>query len=309
MTERKTSKWKIILGYASFATAAFVFFFYVTFPYEALRQRIKAEAGAAGWDVEIGDMGPGFFGISADNLELKKKQAPGAAEGDAPEVGFLVDSLSLRPSVFPLGVAFKADVMGGTARGAVGGMSALSVDVELDEVNLAEGNLKAFSGLDMTGLLNGRLKLTAPITASGNGPKEPDFGQANGELVLEGQQVVVNGGTLTVPMYGTPTPMDLPKIPFGNIDGLLKIEKGAGRLETLTAKSEELDLAGSGTLKLAKRLEYSEPNLELKFKVEQEFVKRLGMLGAGLGMLKSDPKDPQFKMVTMTGFIGRPSFR
>ncbi len=308
MTERKTKKWKIILGYASFATAAFVFFFYVTFPYEALRQRIKAEAGAAGWDVEIGDMGPGFFGISADNLELKKKSAPGAG-GDAPEVGFLIDSLALRPSVFPLGVAFKADVMGGTASGAVGGLGALDVSVKFDEVNLAEGNLKAFSGLDMAGIMNGHLNLTAPRTATGNGPKEPDFGQANGELVLDGEQVVVNGGTITVPMYGTPTPMDLPKINFGSIDGLLKIEKGAGKLEELTAKSEELNLMGSGTLKLAKRLEYSEPDLELKFKVEQDFVKRLGMLGAGLGMLKSDPKDPQFKMVKMTGFIGRPSFR
>jgi type II secretion system protein N len=304
----KLERWQIIAAYVAFAVAAFLFFFYVTFPYDALRQRLKAEAAAAGWDVRIASMGPGFFGVTAHGVEVKKTVQAGAPEGAEEKPGLMLQALSLRPSLFPFGMAFNADVMGGHASGAVGGLGTLSVKVELNKVDLAKGNLKDFSGLDLTGVVSGNFALTAPKSPVGTGPKEPDFGQASGAFNLKGDQVLVNGGTITVPMYGTPTPMDLPKIDFGNVDAKIDFEKGVGKIETFTAKSSDIDLSGTGTLKLARRLEYSEPNVDLRFKAEQDFVKRLGMLGAGLSMLKSDPKDPQYKAVKVGGLIGRPSF-
>jgi type II secretion system protein N len=308
MNVRRNARLKLVLGYTAFAVAAFVFFFYVTFPYDALRSRLRIEASKAGWDVKLGSLGPGFLGLKAKKVELRKKPLPGEDEEAAQWLH--VDALALRPSLFPLGVAFSADLMGGSAKGAFGAVGGLTVMADLRRVDLSRGNLKAFSGLDLNGELDGKLALKVPVVAlGGNSAPEPDFGQANGSFKLVGRQVMVNGGTIVIPMYGTPTPMDLPKIAFGELTAQLKIEKGQGTVDALSAKSQDIELVGTGSLKLAKRLEYSEPNLELKFKAEQDFVKRLGMLGAGLAMMRSDPQNPQFKIARITGFMGKPNFQ
>ena len=70
-----------------------------------------------------------------------------------------------------------------------------------------------------------------------------------------------------------------------------------------------MELAATGTLKLAKRMEYAEPNLEVRFKPDPEFQKRLGLIGSALSMVGPDPKDPAWRMGRLTGFLGRPAFR
>lgn len=312
MAERQTATWKIVAGYVAFAIAAFGFFFYLTFPFDSVRHRIEQEASASGYDVEIGHLGPGLFGVTASNLKLRKRPGPplpgaGSAE-PKPSEPLHIDQVALRPSLFPLGLAFRADALGGTVSGAVGGMKELAVHLQLDGVDLSKGNVKGFSGMDLAGVLDGELNLTVPrITLGGKGPAEPDFGAANGTLTLAGEGVTVNGGEINVPSMGGA--MGLPKIILGKLDAKLTVEKGQGKLETLNAKSSDLALQGSGTLKLAKRLEYSEPNLEFRFKVEDDLKKRLGPLSMGLTMLRSDPKDPTFRVAHLTGYLGRPSFR
>lgn len=304
MAERQTSTWKFVLGYVAFAVAAFAFFFYLTFPFDTVRSRVEQEAAASGYDVEIGHLGPGLFGVTASEVKLRKKAAA------KPSEPLQLDKVALRPSFFPLGLAFRAQALGGKVTGAVGGLKELAVHLELDGVDLSQGNLKGFTGLDLAGTLDGELNLSVPkSTIGGNSktPAEPDFGAASGALTLDGEGVTVNGGEINIPSMGGA--MGLPKIIFGDLDARLTLEKGQGKLETLSAKSAEVSLLGSGTLKLARRLEYSEPNLEFKFKIEDALKKRLGPLSMGLTMLRSDPKDPTFRVAHITGFFGRPNFR
>lgn len=309
MGDRQTATWKIVLGYVAFAIAAFVFFFYLTFPFDTVRTRLESEASATGYDLDIGKLGPGLFGVTATNVNVRRKGQPG--DDGKPNEPLHIDSVALRPSLFPLGLAFRANAFGGKVTGAVGGIHDLSLQVNLDGVDLSKGNIKGFSGMDLAGTLNGAVNLVVPKTVVGGpnakGPEEPDFGAANGSIVLEGSEVTVNGGEVNLPSMGGA--MGLPRIVLGNLVAKVSIEKGQGKFETLTAKSSDLNLMGSGTLKLAKRLEYSEPNLELKFKLEDELKKRLGPLSMGLTMLQSDPKDPTFRVAHLTGFLGRPNFR
>jgi len=65
----------------------------------------------------------------------------------------------------------------------------------------------------------------------------------------------------------------------------------------------------TGTLKLAKRIEYGEPNIELRLKTDPEFVKSLGVYGAGLAALAPDPKDPAWRVARISGYLGKPNFR
>jgi len=309
MAEKTLKPWKRGLLYGAFGLFALIAAFFITFPYEALRERIKNEADAAGYFVRIGSMGPGFFSVRASDLQLSKKAGPGA---ETPPEALRIDSVSVGPTLFPPGVSVTAKLLDGKVKAKVSGVSNVGVSVVIDDLDLSKGNMKGFSGIDFSGAINGEIDLKVPRAAVGGGPAEPDFGAASGTVALGTKALSINGGTmsLVLPMYGAePTPLDLPKIAVGDLEAKLSFDKGAGKVEELRTKSTDLEIQASGTLKLAKRIEYSEPNIEVRIKAEPEFVKRLGLIGSALSMIGPDPKDPNFRMGRLTGYLGRPNFR
>src|SRR5215470_9555639 len=116
----KIGRWQKIAGYVAFSIFAFAFCFWLTFPYDAVRQRIVSDASAQGIRVQMGHLGPGFLGISASNVRISKK-----AEDVDPNPGaaLLLRSVAIRPSFFPPGIAFGASALGGGISGKLGGLS------------------------------------------------------------------------------------------------------------------------------------------------------------------------------------------
>lgn len=307
MAEKQLALWKRILLYTAFGLFSLVLSVFLTFPYGALADRAKAAADEQGFYLRIGGMGPGLFSVRATDLKLSKKARP--TDTVAPEA-LEIDSVSMGPSLFPPGVKLSSSLLGGSAFVRVSLFG--GVVFELDEVDLSRGNVKGFSGVDLAGKLSADVALTLPRTRVGNGPAEPDLSQATGTVALAGQGVTVNGGTmnLVIPMYGSePTPLDLPKIQFGDLKGKLVFDKGAGKLEELTLKSPDLEANVSGTLKLAKRVDYSELAMEVRFKPDPEFQKRLGLIGSALSVVGPDPKDTSWRLGRLSGFLGKPAFR
>lgn len=307
MAEKQLALWKRLLAYAAFSLVSLVLAIFLTFPYEALKDRARTEADAAGLFLRIGSMGPGFFSVRATDLRLSKKVK--GAEAAAPEA-LQIDSVSVGPSLFPPGLKVNAKLLGGSAFVRVSVLG--GVRAELDEVDLSKGNMKGFSGVDLAGKLSGDLALSIPRSAVGNAPPQPDLGLATGTVALIGQGLTVNGGTmnLVIPMYGNePTPLDLPKIQLGDLNGKLSFDKGAGKVDELTQKSPDLEASVSGTVKLAKRLEYSELAMEVRFKPDPEFQKRLGLIGAAFSAIGPDPKDTSWRLGRLSGFLGKPAFR
>jgi type II secretion system protein N len=315
--EIKTARWKLGLGYGAFSLVAFFVCLFITFPYDTLRRRAVDAAADAGYALRIGSLRPGLRGLTATNVRLSKVPTgmtpelhgmlasgtglmPGPEELGEP---LTLDSVAVRPALLPLGVAFHLDLMGGSVSGNVGVLGDVQASVKLSNLDTTKGNLKGFSGMDLAGKLNGALSLTLPKTRG-----QPDLSQANGQLTLDTKELLIQGGTVTVPMYGQPTPMDLPKIALGDIDGRIRIEKGLATVESLQAKSEDLEVQGSGTVKLGQRLDVSQPDMDFKLRAEPEFVKRLGLLGAGLSMLPTDKTDPKFRVAHLSGFFNRPNF-
>ena len=315
--ETKIARWKLGLGYGAFSLVAFFVCLFLTFPYDTLRRRAVDAAADAGYALRIGSLRPGLRGLTATNVRISK-----VPDGMTPElqgmlasgVGMLpgpeelgeplnIDSVAVRPALLPLGLSFHANLLGGSVTGNVGGLGDTRVAMKLSNLDTSAGNLKGFSGMDLVGKLNGSLDLLLPKTRG-----QPDLSQADGQLTLDTQELLIQGGTVTVPMYGQPTPMDLPKIALGNIDARIRIEKGLGTVEKLQAKSEDLEVQGSGTVKLGQRLDVSQPDMAFKLRAEPEFVKRLGLLGAGLSMLPTDKDDPKFRVAHLSGFFNRPTF-
>lgn len=310
MAEKKTALWKLIAGYTAFALVALVAGVLLTFPYDALAERVRLEADNAGYFVRIGSMGPGLFSVRAKNIDASRKATE--ADGEKTPEALRIDAISIGPTLFPPGLGVSVKALDGTVKLGVSGLSTLRVRLDAEDLDLAKGNVKGFSGIDLGGTVDLHADLSIPKASVGGGAPEPDLGQATGSLSLEAKNLVVNGGSVNVPIpqYGPePTPIDLPKIAFGDITGKLKLEKGAGTVEELRLKSADMEVQGSGSVKLAKRLEYAEPNVEVRMKFDPEFQKRLGLLGSALSMIGPDPKDPSWRLGRLTGYLGRPNFR
>ncbi|QDE89437.1 type II secretion system protein GspN [Myxococcus xanthus] len=316
-SDSKAARWKILLGYAAFAVVAFVVGLLVTFPYDAIRKRLVSEAAQAGLAVRIGSLRPGLAGITATNVRVSKPPQPLSADtvaalarGEgmlgAAELGepLVLDSVALRPALFPPGIALRASVMGGTLSASVGLLGDTRVKVTVDGLQASGGNLPQFTGMDLDGELNAALSLTLPKSGA-----QPDLSQANGELTLDTRNMVIKSGKVAIPMGGgTAVPMDLPQIDLGALTGRIQFVKGLGTVESLRLKSNELEAVATGTLKLGKRLEYSEPGMDVNIKLDPEFQKRLGLVGAGVTILPPDKTDPSFRAARLGGFLNRPTF-
>ncbi len=316
--DSKAVRWKVLLGYAAFAVVAFVVGLLITFPYDAIRKRLVSEAAQAGLAVRIGSLRPGLFGITATQVRVSQPPQPLSAEtlaslsrGEggmlgAAELGepLVLESVALRPALFPPGIAMRASVMGGTLSASVGLLGDTRVKATASGLKASGGNLPAFTGMEMEGELNAALALTLPKSGA-----QADLSQASGELTVDARNLVIQSGKVAIPMGGgSAVPMDLPRIDLGALNGRIQFDKGLGTVESLRLKSNDLEALATGTLKLGKRLEYSEPGMDVNIKLDPEFQKRLGLMGASVTILPPDKKDPSFRAARLAGFLNRPTF-
>lgn len=325
-TQSKPSGWKITLGYCAFALVALIACFLLTFPYGALRARIATEGLKAGYVVRIDTLRPGLIGLTARNVRISLPPEPlnpdtraALVSGDPDEAKMfgpaelgeplVVDSLFLRPTLFPPGVAFTADVMGGEVKGSYGGLKGASLRVRLDSLDPTKGNLKGFSGLDLEGRLSGSLALSMPPAVAGAGLKagEPDLSQADGELALDGNLQLKGGQAQGI--IAAAFPGGLPAVPLGDVQGLIRFEKGQGTVETFRTRSDLVEVQATGTVRLKQRLQYTEPTVDVKLRVEPELVKSLGPAGLGLSILPADKDDPRFRAAQLSGSLGKLAFK
>jgi type II secretion system protein N len=96
-------------GYAAFSFLALVIGFFLTFPYDALRERARLEAEASGYFLRVGSLGPGFFTVRASEVAVSKR-----ADTDPPPEALKVDSVSFGPSLWPPGARVTMRALGGT---------------------------------------------------------------------------------------------------------------------------------------------------------------------------------------------------
>jgi type II secretion system protein N len=299
-TSSKSARLKRVAGYAAFALFSFVLCLYLTFPYEVVEQQVKNAAEDAGYVVQFGSLGPGLFGITARKVKVMRKPEPGQ-EPDVTQA-LVVDSVSARPSLFPLGVALSMNTLGGSVKGSFGLVGDRSLRITLD--GLDPRGLQGFTGIDMDGKLNGRLALDIPVnTPPGSKVSQPDLGAANGLLALDLAGVQVNGGTLRGDL-----PLDLPKASLGDITARIKFEKGTGTVEALEGKGDDLQLGGEGTITLARQLASSQLNMTVRLKASPTFTRSAGIVGSGISFLPPDKKDPTFRGARLAGSFARPAF-
>lgn len=292
--------WHRTAAWSGLGVFLFAFFLAVTFPYGAVRARLTAQAEEAGLFLHIDSLGPAFLGITARGVRL------------APQGGGLggmvrVERLTLRPSLFPWGVGFSADVFGGEASGSFGTGSAPSLRLKARGLSLKKSAVQALSGVDVDGTLDADVSLDIP--AGGGRGTGPDLASASGSVRLGGKGLAVQGGTVSVPMGGQSMPYDLPAVALGALEVELPIEKGLGTLKAFHLDGADLEVRATGTVKLARALAYAEPDVVFRLRPLPEFVKRVGYVGIAMSQLPVDPADSAFRDAKLTGYLGKPNFR
>jgi type II secretion system protein N len=293
--KKLSSRGLIAIGYLAFTVFSLLLFLWLTFPYEVLRQRLVIQAEQAGMALAVRSAGPALFGMKLESVQLMPDSPDGLPDTTR---ALLIDQVSVRPSLLPMGVRVHADMMGGEVVGSWGLLGDPDLSVSLEGLNPQRGNFIGYTGLDLEGLLEGGIDLTMPKLDTG----EADFSKAGGELTLQLAGTQLNGGTLPGAL-----PLDLPSARLGDLQLTLPIEEGVGTI-SLAGNGEDLQLQGEGTLNLARRLEMSRLDLMVKLRASEEFARAQPMIGMGLNTLPAAPDDPSFRRARVGGTLSRLSF-
>jgi type II secretion system protein N len=303
----KARLWHItkLAVYPLFYLGCLLGFFYLTFPFEALRGRLLAEfdrsqraAGARSslskgpMQLELKELdGYWLSGIEVRGARLilpadrrsaasmgSFGRATSSSEESAPEPSVVaIEQAHARVRLLPLLVGrvridFGAKAFGGDVSGTVpyGGGNG-DVDVELDKLQLSEVQpLRALlGGLPVLGSVNGQLALT---------PKEGKFGKADGTLELKLERVVVGDGKALLQGVA------LPAAQIGDITITATAKDGVLKIAELSAQGRDLELQGEGKIRIKEPWQRSQADLYLKFRFTDAYRDRddamRGLLGA-----------------------------
>lgn len=300
-------RWVRWVGYPAFFNAAFLTGLHLTFPYDALRDRVAGEARkATGMNVEIGKIRlAGLTGVKISDLALSKSEtnhymASGedGAPPPPPPARIEIDSLTAKADVFSMlsgkkAVKFAIDAWGGELNGRFISSPDESVfTASAKGINLAQSPIQAFAGLDMEGTLDSlKIDLQSPGA---------DFSQAEGTIEIDGNGLLLNGGEVQQ--------FELPKIALGALRGKITLEKGEGNFETFSIDGEDLEARIEGKLRMAPTFSQSSLNGNLRLKPSDDWWNRNEMLKTAANFALP-AKGDGWRVIAIYGQLGKPGFR
>ena len=233
------------LLYGAFAVAAFALSLRLTFPSEAVRERLIYEAGARGWQIEVQGVRPvSLFGVGMEGVALT----------DASGLKIPVERIEAWLEVLPLlwggrVLEVKASVYDGTVEGSAGlSGETRRVAFRVEGVNLARAlPLRRAVGMDLSGTVSGNCDLTLL-----GGSLE----KASGTLELNVTRALLGGGQVPIPPL--PGTLNLPPIALGTASASAKVQGGRVTVEKLETRGGDVELTGEGiALVLQPRMEYA----------------------------------------------------
>lgn len=243
------SRSKTILLYVGVALTATVFFLYLRFPTDLIKDLIGAQVSRSmpGLNLDIEILTPSFpAGVNLENIDISYQNKP-AFRAEEVKISGRTGSL-IRPQKE---INYKLETSGGRISGKASFNSNLrrggaNVDADFRNIQLNKiPAIKAFSGYNVSGILDGKVKVDGSVR-SGTGQAnftisqctiklpQPFFGveQLNFQLIdalltMEGQRVIVkkcdlNGEEVDGRIRGSM----IVKQPYGqtqlNLSGVLK---------------------------------------------------------------------------------------
>lgn len=291
LREKRWARW---LGLSLFSWAVFTFSLYLTFPSDAVRDRIVQAARQQGMQVRMESVNLALpLGLTFNETYWILREPDAKAEKSA--IALHVSRLTVRPSLLGLitgkkAVSFDGRLWGGSLSGkAAASEEGNTIDARLRGLDLGQSLLGAV-GLQVEGTID-ELRLSA------TGSQLADM---EGELTLNGSALQINGGEVNH--------FSLPKIALGDLEGQIHISAGRAEIDVFEANGEDLTARVEGSLRFADRFALSTLQTRLRFKPSEAWWEQNEMLRAGAAMaLRKD--DEGFHSIQLYGQLGRPRFR
>lgn len=299
--------WKTWLRDAGIGVGFFLMFFYLTFPWEVVRQRIEVEL-ASGLSspqttaqVAIGSVRSAWFtGVILDRVVLSRPDP----DGGAPKAA-LIPELRLRVSLWSLlrgqtSVTFTTNALGGHLEGELldskklDSLSLSGTGLQLTDAKDVLGFFGASSGMDLSALdLVGTAALKGDLAFKPN-----DFASLKGHLTLSVDHMVLKGGVVAE--------IELPQVDLGKFDLAAHAQEGKLDVDRFKIDSDDVSLESDGVFfTLNQNLGYSMPHGKIRVHFGEDLQKRIPYLGMGLSALKA-PDREGFYSLPLGGTLKNP---
>ena len=288
----QTSLAKTILLYTLVGLGSFIFFFRLTFPFDALKDSLVSSLEKQlSLEVEIQELNPRFFlnGITVKGLTLQNQE-------DLPPL-LSVDRLKASLSLFSLisrtlSVGFHTTLYGGHIKGKVKKKSTdISLEALWQDLDISRYPLPFRTAfLQLRGLLNGNIDLSMNGTRIKNAEGSSSF--------------LITGGVIEkLEIMG----FKLPEISFSKVTGDLDIKGEKVTLKTFHMEGEDLEIFLDGKITLRERqLSSSLLNLKGKAKPSDQLANQFGPI---LSYLNDKKTADGFYEFSISGMISRPKLK
>lgn len=303
------------VGYGGAYFFLLVVFFYLTFPYDRLKDRLVRDFNArqTGPDpmrLEIDEIDSYWLsGIEAEGVRLLSKNDAAAGKSKKTKVTG-IDHVHARLSILSLlvgrrSVSFGADAFGGTVAGTISDSDAeREVDVEIEALDLGQTPLLAgILGIPLAGALSGSIELVSP---------EARLSKAEGKIGLKVAGLSVGDGKAKIRDI-----IALPKLDAGELVLAAEVKAGQVKVTQLSANGPDLELAAEGNIRLRDQPDQSYLNLTTEFKFTDRYTNKDDITKALFGKSGAFDLDPKnrrakrpdgFYAWRVSGALSRPVF-
>lgn len=292
---KRVAKW---VGYPVFFVVTFVLFAYWTFPWDRVRDYLVQEVEtpmesgrrvASGYQLEIVDLSPSWItGVELTGVRLVKLPT----EPDERPVDVTFEHVHARVGLLAalvgdLDVDFEAAVAGGDVEGHFeqSGES-LAFDVDVENVNLRRISiLRSYLPLPTQAKLSGHVEL-----ALGEQPSD-----ASGSLDLRLEGLKIGDGQAKLAIEGMGDGITVDEIDAGDVTIEAGVENGVVQLRRLQGRGSDLELAGSGELRLMRPFELSRADMLIRMRFTDAYKEKSDRTRALFSLLDLQPRLRTFK--------------
>lgn len=272
----------------------FLMFAYWTFPYDRLRdwivQEVERPANAtgdrrpSGYTLQIRSLSPSWLtGVELEGVRFSKLSSePGGRPIviEADEIDARISLLSLIGG--DISLTFDALIGGGTVEGAFERTDETThVEAEIADVDVKRlGVLRDLIGLPVTGSLGGKVNLTLAQETK----------NTNGSVDLHIANVNIGDGRAELRRRAGTKGLVIERLAAGRLTLQAEIRDGVARIGKIDANGNDIEVNGSGTIRLAQPLRMSRAELMLRVKISDAYKRRNDRTRALFELMDFDPE-------------------
>ena len=289
--------WPRRVGYVFFFLFAFTTCFYLTFPYDRVRDFVIAqvERSMPGAELNIVSLEPAWLtGVEARGVQLRlppEHDTTPVASG-APARRPIRPSITLPYVYARLGIlsyllgtneiSFEAEVDGGgTIEGVLSDAGTEShVTAHLENVDMRRITLiRHYAGMSLGGTVTGDIDLNLADVAE----------NTDGNIALTIVDATIGDEQFMVPIPGFGAGLQLTRVALGTLQLTMPIENGAGRIQQLTSNGDDILIRGTGTVRLLRPIGMTAIDIIARAQIQPAYTLRNPAIDGALQIAASNP--------------------